>query len=129
MVDSIVCHNVAKSCAYGECQECKLTTYPLTKSPSNGVVNLTQWCLEKIDHSKPGEESEKTSTITVKKNVPITEDGLATQFQDRLFMFRRHIFNIRWQYNAYRNIKENLTSMDCLIHIDFSENYTCKYAN
>ncbi|XP_035269106.1 uncharacterized protein LOC118225154 [Anguilla anguilla] len=129
MVDSTVCNNVAKSCAYGECQECRLTTYPLTKSPSNGVVNLTQWCLEKIDHSKPGEESEKTSTITVKKKVPITEDELATQFQDRLFMFRRHIFNIRWQYNAYRNIKENLTSMDCLIHIDFSENYTCKYAN
>lgn len=48
-----------------------------------------------------------------------------TEFEDRVFKFRRHLFNIRWLYSIYR---ENLTN-DCLIHIDFSENYTCKYAS
>ncbi|KAI4794712.1 hypothetical protein KUCAC02_031890 [Chaenocephalus aceratus] len=126
MSDSTVC-NTSKLCAYGECVDCKQTTYPLTKS-TNTVVTLTQWCQEKVDYSKPGEET-RMSTITVKKDVPIQEDELVAQFQDRLFKFRRHIFNIRWQYNAYRNLRENLTAKDCLIHIDFSENYTGKYSN
>ena len=66
--------------------------------------------------------------ITVKKNIAMTEEELVTQFQNRLFKFRRHLFNIRWQYSIYRTLRENLTN-DCLIHIDFSENFTCKYAS
>ncbi|KAJ4934782.1 hypothetical protein JOQ06_007564 [Pogonophryne albipinna] len=47
MSDSTVC-NTSKLCAYGECVDCKQTTYPLTKS-TNTVVTLTQWCQEKVD--------------------------------------------------------------------------------
>ncbi|ROI70160.1 hypothetical protein DPX16_0511 [Anabarilius grahami] len=92
------------------------------------VVTLSQWCQEKVNISLQGGET-RVSTITVKKETPIQEDELVKQFQDRLFNFRRHIFNIRWQYKEYRNLRESLTAKDCLIHIDFSENYSCKYSN
>lgn len=51
-----------------------------------------------------------------------------TQFQDRLFNTHGHIFNIRWQYSMYRKLRENLGPNECLIHVDFSENYSCQYA-
>lgn len=64
----------------------------------------------------------------MKKDTAITEEELVTQFQDRLFKFRRRLFNIRWQYHSYWTLRENLTN-DCLIHIDLSENFTCNYAS
>lgn len=52
-----------------------------------------------------------------------------TEFQDRMVKFRCHLFNIRWQYRAYRELRENLLSHECLLHIDFSENYVCQYSD
>lgn len=38
----------------------------------------------------------------------------------------RHLFNIRHQCEQIRSLKENLESNECIIHVDFSENYACK---
>jgi len=126
MVDATMCNPKSKLCAYGECKDCVYTTHKMLRAPENIEVGITQWSLEANIHN--GEEPGKRSTITVKKNVMTTEDGLACDFHDRLFRFRRHIFNIRWQYGAYRQLRENLRSNECLIHVDFSENYSCKYS-
>lgn len=32
------------------------------------------------------------------------------------------------QYEAYRQLRENLRKNECLLHVDFSENYSCKYS-
>lgn len=127
MADATVCNGMSphNACAYGDCFACKSTTYPLTKPPCREDVSLSQWCLVKIDSKQ---EQEKQSTITAKRDVTLTEDELATQFQERLFRFRKHIFNIRWQCNAYKHLRQNLTAKDCLLHVDFSENFNCKYA-
>lgn len=89
-------------------------------------ITLTQWSLEKIGKSNDGEV--KRSTITMKKTVMTTEDALALEFHDRLFRFRRDIFNIRGQYRAYRQLREHLRNNECLLHVYFSEKYTCKYS-
>jgi hypothetical protein len=40
--------------------------------------------------------------------------------------YRKHVFNIKNQFNHYRTTKETLTSTECFIHIDFAENYVGK---
>ena len=55
--------------------------------------------------------------------------ALVECFQGRLLQFKKHNYNIRRQYQVYKQVRENLTASDCLIHIDFSENYHCKYNN
>ncbi len=57
----------------------------------------------------------------------LTEDEAVEQFQNRMAKFCQHIFNIRWRYGACRELREKFTD-ECLIHIDFSERYVCKYA-
>ena len=84
-----------------------------------------QWCLDKPEHNRANEEEEKISLITMKKDIAITEEELVTQFQYRLFKFRKHLFNSQWQYHSYRTLRENLTN-NCLIHIDLSENFTSR---
>ncbi|XP_034095757.1 uncharacterized protein LOC117562089 [Gymnodraco acuticeps] len=122
MVDRTVCATEMKACAYGDCVECRLTTHPTLKSATEEIVQVVQWSTERT-----GEEERET--ITLKNEVQSTESDLVSKFQENLFKFRKHLFNIRWQYSAYRQLRESLQANECLIHIDFSENYSCKYHN
>lgn len=128
MVDTTICDPKSKLCAYGECKDCVSSTHTLLRPPTNTEIALTQWSLEENAKLNDGEVSGKRSIITVKTTVMTTEDALAGEFHDRLFRFRRHIFNIRWQYGAYGKLQENLRNNECLLHVDFSENYSCKYS-
>lgn len=38
-----------------------------------------------------------------------------------------HVFKIRHQFKQYRSIKENVAYDKAVFHVDFSENYNCKY--
>lgn len=40
-----------------------------------------------------------------------------------------HVLNIRHQYQEIRYLKNNLTDQDMLLHVDFSENYKCKFSS
>lgn len=48
-------------------------------------------------------------------------------FYAELRAFKRHVFNVRHQYQQYKLCIENLESNEGVIHIDFSENWVCKY--
>lgn len=128
MVDATMCDAKSKVCAYGECKDCFSTTHTLLRPPNNTEIAFTKWSLEENEKLNDGEVSGKKSTITVKTTVMTTEDALAGEFHDGLLRFRRHVFNIRWQYRAYRQLRENLRNDECLLHVDFSENYSCKYS-
>ncbi|KAK6291241.1 hypothetical protein J4Q44_G00383610, partial [Coregonus suidteri] len=86
-----------------------------------GTFN-NKWMTEKI------KKDEKVSTITVKREITTTEHELNTDFQERLLHFRSHVFNIKWQFDAYRELRRSLKHNESLLHIDFSENYSCKYS-
>ncbi|KAI0207818.1 Ficolin-2 [Lamellibrachia satsuma] len=72
--------------------------------------------------------SEETRRNAIKM-VNSTFDDVVNLFQDTLRRFRKHIFNIRNQYKYYRMLRDNLENDECLIHVDFSENYVCRFAN
>lgn len=128
MVDSTMCNSKSKLCAYGECEDCVYTTQTILRPPANTEIALTQWSLEDNTKIISGEETGKRSMITVKKTVQKTEEAVVSEFHDRLFRFRWHVFNIRWQFRAYRQVRESLGTNECLLHVDFSENYSCKYS-
>ena len=60
--------------------------------------------------------------ITVRKERAMTEEEAVKKFQKQLTKFKMHLFNIRWQYKGYRDLRESLKDHECLIHVDFSEN-------
>lgn len=121
MCEATMCDPKSKVCAYGECSECLLTCYPMLKTPGEENIRLYQWMTEKIT------KDEKVSSITVKREMTTKEHDLNKDFQERLLHFRRHVFNIKWQFDAYRELRRSLKHNESLLHIDFSENYICKY--
>lgn len=55
-------------------------------------------------------------------------EQLIKELNDQLPEFLKHIYNIPSQYKSIKLLKENLKKDECLIHMDFSENYSCKYS-
>ncbi|KAJ3612394.1 hypothetical protein NHX12_020670 [Muraenolepis orangiensis] len=121
MCEATMCDPKSKVCAYGECSECLLTCHPMQKAPGEANILFCQWMTEKVT------KEEKVSNITVKREMTTTEHDLTKDFQERLLHFRRHVFNIKWQFDAYRELRRSLKHNESLLHIDFSENYVCKY--
>ena len=39
----------------------------------------------------------------------------------------KYLYNIKHQYQSIRKLKDKLTENDIILHVDFSENYACKY--
>ncbi|KAL8592824.1 hypothetical protein ACOMHN_045978 [Nucella lapillus] len=47
-------------------------------------------------------------------------------FHEQLSVYTRHLFNKTTQYNHFRHLRDNLQPNECIVHIDFSENYVGK---
>ncbi|WAQ99824.1 LOW QUALITY PROTEIN: hypothetical protein MAR_024197 [Mya arenaria] len=107
-----------KECMYRECNGCK------------GRIVWRVWRNKRIEIPKTdevGSQTVRTVTKTVKEKDQGTLDQLNDEIQVEAQRASRHVFNIRHQYQAISRLKENLKAEDVLIHIDFSENYNCKY--
>ena len=72
--------------------------------------------------------STRIVTKTVKEQAQGTRKVLAEEIITELQRVCRHIFNIRNQYKVLHHLKNDLKDDEVVAHIDFSENYTCKYA-
>lgn len=64
--------------------------------------------------------------VKVKKTLSVNE--IATVFTDLLPEYIQHTARIKHQYNAMKEVKSRCSQKCILVHIDFSENYQCKYA-
>lgn len=63
-------------------------------------------------------------TFTTKETLTGTVNELCEKFE--LDRYKRHLFIYRWQCNYLRTRKEHLQENECLLHVDFSENYEGK---
>ncbi|WAQ99807.1 LOW QUALITY PROTEIN: hypothetical protein MAR_024180 [Mya arenaria] len=111
-----------KECMYRECNGCKGRSIPLNENIDRGRQRIE---IPKKD--EVGSQTVRTVTKTVKEKDQGTLDQLNDDIQAEAQRASRHVFNIRHQYQAISRLKENLKAEDVLIHIDFSENYNCKY--
>ncbi|WAR22315.1 hypothetical protein MAR_016289 [Mya arenaria] len=120
-----------KECMYRECNGCKGRSIPLNENIDRGrQVVWRVWRNKRIEIPKKdevGSQTVRTVTKTVKEKDQGTLDQLNDEIQAEAQRASRHVFNIRHQYQAISRLKENLKAEDVLIHIDFSENYNCKY--
>lgn len=128
LTELVCCDIGSKVCMYGECGDCKDTTVPLSNSYDGAQkVTYMQWATE--EKAKSNDEESSFAKITVKQMVESIQEELAERFHTHLTKFKRHLFNIRQQYAYYRGLHSSMANDECLIHIDFSENFSCKYSN
>ena len=133
MAESICCDSKSKDCMYNACPNCKDREFPIASERDlESTVYCTQWMTEAVLREKKNKEGvkEKVSLrMTVKKRMEMTLQNLLELFKKQLTHFKRHLFNIKSQFSFHRELKKSMTHQECLIHVDFSENYVCKYSS
>ncbi|KAK6182417.1 hypothetical protein SNE40_010116 [Patella caerulea] len=129
---SKICCSDKKECMYRTCPECKekRLEFNVSEEESNILAKYQKWQQVSEEKSKRNPDG-STKTYTAKFTAKVEDEmrirHLIEEFNDGLERICRHVFNIRHQYSQIRSLKQNLGADKALIHMDFSENYSCQY--
>ncbi len=121
-----------KACMYRECISCKNKSLTHTKKTSGaGVTWSYQWVTKKEDYEK--EKDGKRETITVTKTIEQRCEGstehLLEDFEKEMKdKVCKYLFNIQHQYTQLQSLHRSLKEDEAIIHIDYAENWQCKYS-
>ncbi|MGH0170200.1 UNVERIFIED_CONTAM: hypothetical protein FKN15_058735 [Acipenser sinensis] len=131
LVVMAVCDQKKMDCMYGQYPHCKgkAFLYSLDPSTKNNVVGWKEW----VTRSTPMTRKTKDGSEEYDMKVTALEKKFATA--EKLLDFTRvslpnfcvHIYNISHQYDRMNKLKQSLADEEAIIHIDYSENYSCKY--
>lgn len=128
---SITCHTDNIDCMYRTCKACPKKIVPLTEFEPGQMTHWNEWKSKRIEkqvtHGVEKGTETKMISVTAKELEKGTLQQLTDEFQIELSNCCKHLYNIRHQYKAIRQLKGSLTEEEVLIHVDFSENLSCKY--
>lgn len=126
LVLATVCDEGSKECMYSECEICNGTPidYNFTETNQEAIVSWIEWSFTNVEYKKKNEIKVSKRILPELKSDEL--ENLISFTEAQLKKFKEHLFNICHQYKSYKNVKDNLTDDELVIHCDFSENYTCK---
>lgn len=133
VVASSVCDSENIDCMYGRCEACKDRTFPANVDPTtkNNIISWTEWTTRSTPVTKKLQDGTTTETdirtTTLEKKVASVEK-LVELTKSELPRISTHLYNILHQFTHLKQLKENLTQHDVVVHVDYSENYTCKWS-
>lgn len=121
---TVCCDIWSEDCLQRTCLNCKSRTIDFDEEnlKDDSEIAYLKWISKNIEV-----ENGKIRKKTVKEEFFNTKKEFIEIFKKSLFQYMMHLRNIVHQYRAVKEIKEGLTNEAILIHMDFSENYNCKY--
>lgn len=114
-----------EKCLERKCPECSNLNVKFCEFTDESV-QYQQWVTKSEivnikGHMKVCKKTKKEDILSSKRN-------LVSKFCILIDKFMIHVSNIRHQYYVVNKIKNSLTENDVLVHMDYSENYSCKYS-
>ena len=125
LVRQAVCNPENKMCMYDECQTCEGKHVNGGPVDPNLQVSWEQWETHREEYV-PKSGDPKTVTVTGKSLYSSTARELWDNFHKQLLQYKRHAFNVSNQLKHYRKLRQDMKPNECLVHIDFSENFLGK---
>ncbi|CAH0562790.1 unnamed protein product [Brassicogethes aeneus] len=122
----ICCDKKNDDCINRSCPICQSKSIRINKYENNDIVSYEKWYSKKVEIEIKGKK--KMCQKTVKEPVECSKQEMVDHLKKSLTRFMVHLRNISHQYSSVDTIKKSLTLNEALFHIDFSENYNCKYA-
>ncbi|CAH1111594.1 unnamed protein product [Psylliodes chrysocephalus] len=125
---SLCCENdiLDVKCLARMCPLCKDKELRIVEFENAENVVFERWTVQK--HKLMIRGKEKICKKTIKEKVYTTKEILLQTLKSSIKDFLLHVRNIQHQYGVIKQLKNNLGTDEVLIHMDFSENYSCKYA-
>ncbi|XP_031338109.1 uncharacterized protein LOC116175586 [Photinus pyralis] len=114
-------------CLERKCPDCKGTK--INRMDSSFLITepaeYCRWISKRVNVTIKGED--KICQKTLKETVKTTKGEMLLALEDCIDSFFLHVRNIQHQYQVIDKIKTELKNDEVLLHMDFSENYNCKY--
>lgn len=129
IVSSVCCPDKTEACLRRSCPKCKDKSGQFEIQENEVEVSYHSWVTKKEKRVCSRTKKEITVQRTVKERFHATAGEIVTLFQEKLGPFLQHVFRIEHQYSVINALKKNLSATEALLHIDFSENYACKYSS
>lgn len=127
IINSLCCKEKKDICLERTCNFClKKNIKTLETEDDTEHVSYEKWVTKKIPIVV--KKVERLSLKTFKTTVTCTKKDLVKAFKEYLPKIMIHTANINHQYRILDTIKKELKCDEIFIHMDFSENYECKYA-
>lgn len=126
----VQCELNSKECAYGECSTCNNNSFDFDwgDRDRSEIVTYDEFKLEKHEYLNKKDNKMVVTKKMEKINISDTLKTLTEKFETELKVIKKHVYNIKHQYFQYLTCIKELKDNEVAIHIDFSENYTCKLA-
>lgn len=128
LLKTLTCEIQESECLARTCKECKNKEIAYNIPAQETLVQLKQWINKKETVYSTKKQKDIIVRKTLKESTFKTTSELVQMFDQKLKPFMKHIRNIKHQYLAMKTLKDNLSETDILFHVDYSENYGCKYA-
>ena len=129
LVPKMVCQQTNQDCMYRRCLSCRNKKLPTEMPPDARADQQTswmQWRNSLVEYEKGGTTHHTKKVVKEKVGGPVR--SLLESLQEALPKYLAHRYRVYHQYTVLRSLKDNLPENSALVHVDFSENYTCKYA-
>lgn len=129
--EQVTCSPSCKDCSYNECKSCKKKQILMSNATNENVISIQQWTRktetkEKFDFDS-GKYFEFKVKRTIKEEKIVTPVEFIEMLNQQTAQFAKHQFNILHQYKMFNHLKQNLENNECIIQIDFSENFKLGY--
>ncbi|MGL5028750.1 MAG: hypothetical protein ACRC6C_01280, partial [Wolbachia pipientis] len=114
------------ACMLRKCPLCcdKIITY--NEFNMNDTVSYSRWALKKESRTIRGKDV--LVSFIAKTTIEATVGDMVSLLEETFPKYMCHVANIRNQHHEMDNLKKIMTEKEVIIHIDFSENYACKYS-
>ena len=122
----------SQSCMYNECNK----SVSLTEIVSGAVeISWFGWISEtekRVRQQADGNEKTFVVHTVVKERITQTANALKERLCSEMKLYSIHSYNIGHQYKQLTHLREHLNTKlknnECVILVDFSENYDTEYA-
>jgi len=132
LLSQIRCSVNSQSCMYNECKLCRNKSVTFTDNATNDAkASWFQWISKaekRVRREADGNEKTFNVRVVVKERTVGTIESLKDGLQCDLKLLSVHTYNITHQYKQLKYLREHLSSNECVVLVDFSENYAAKYA-
>ena len=126
LVSKFMCSTDSMACAYNECSCCSQSRFQFERLVDDtDSVSFFQWESTKKSYVKDG--AAKEVKVTVKARKTVTESEAVALFLRTMLAFKQHSFTYIKQAQTFRECKSEVKANECVVQIDFSENFNCKY--
>lgn len=124
----VLCDKSNELCLLGKCKSCENKILPLNDFEQDAFGFYSKWQSVKETYQDKHSGSLKTVQKINKNKIEMTLSEICKELQRSIHVFAAHIGRVKHQHNALRSQKQNLKLNEAVVHIDFSENYQCKFA-